>query len=128
MDNDVIRLVFDVVLGGGWLYQWINMRSLKKKTRAEALQVEMELGKSYVDEYSKNIVEPLKEKVTELGKDINGLKRELARLRKAINKTNSCQWVDSCPVVRELQNTEESTEGARANAEGGYQRDIFTQS
>ena len=116
--------MFETLLGGGLLVSIVTLRSTKKKSNAEALQAEMELGKSYVEEYSKNIVEPLKEKVTELGKDINGLKRELARLRKAINKTNSCQWIDSCPVVRELQNGEANADEQHA---GNCQGNIFAE-
>ncbi|MGP1514455.1 MAG: hypothetical protein ACTTJH_00660 [Bacteroidales bacterium] len=95
------------------------LRSNRKQARAKALQAEMELGKSYVDEYSKNIVEPIKEEVITLRKDINGLKREIARFRRAVNKANGCQWVDSCPVVRELQTSEnDNTEGANRNDQG----------
>lgn len=106
MNVEWLRLLFEVVLGGGWIVSVMTIRSTRKKGRAEALQAEMELGRSYVEEFTKNIAEPLKEKVNDLEKAANGLKRETARLRKAINKTNNCQWVDSCPVVRELQNTE----------------------
>lgn len=116
MNTEALRILFEVVLGGGWLYNVALLRSNKKKATAEALKAEMELGKNYVDEYSKNIVEPMKEEIITLRKDINGLKREIARFRRAVNKTNGCQWVDSCPVVRELQNTENDTNEASTNA------------
>ncbi len=105
MNGDIVRIIFEVILGGGWIVSLFTLRSTRKKSRAEALQAEMELGKNYVEEFTENIVNPLKEKVKDLENATNGLKREMARLRKAINKTNSCQWVDSCPVVRELQDT-----------------------
>lgn len=104
--QETVRLLFEVILGGGWLVSLVTLRATRKKQTAEALNAEMELGKSCVQEFTKNIAEPLKAKVNDLEKAVDGLKRETARLRKAINKTNNCQWVDSCPVVRELQNTE----------------------
>lgn len=104
--QETVRLLFEVILGGGWLVSLVTLRATRKKQTAEALNAEMELGKSYVQEFTKNIAEPLKAKVNDLEKAVDGLKRETARLRKAINKTNNCQWVDSCPVIRELQNTE----------------------
>lgn len=115
---EVVRIVLEVVLGGGFIVTVATIKATKKKSRAEALQAEMELGKSYVAEFTQNIVEPLKTEVSELKKDINGLKRELARLRKAINKTNNCEWVDSCPVVRELQSSERE-ESLRGDNEQG---------
>lgn len=68
MNLEWVRLVFEVILGGGWVLSLINLRSTKKKSRAEALQAEMELGKSYVEEFTKNIAEPLKEKVYDFEK------------------------------------------------------------
>lgn len=122
MDLDVIRILFEVILGGGWLISLLTLRSTRKKSRAEALQAEMELGRNYVEEFTENIVNPMKEKVKDLENATNGLKREMARLRKAINKTNSCQWVDSCPVVRELQ---DATAGdTTANEQAGLFDDM----
>ena len=123
MNIEVLRILFEVILGGGWLYNVALLRSNRKKATAEALKAEMELGKNYVDEYSKNIVEPMKEEMVTLRKDINGLKREIARFRRAVNKANGCQWVDSCPVVRELQNTENDTNETNTNS--NYQAGIF---
>ncbi len=119
MNGEIIRIIFEVILGGGWIVSLFTLRSTRKKSRAEALQAEMELGKNYVEEFTENIVNPLKEKVKDLENATNGLKREMARLRKAINKTNSCQWVDSCPVVRELQDTSNSDTAATPNEQAG---------
>lgn len=120
MEIEVIRIIFEVVLGGGWIVSLVNLRSTKKKSRAEALQAEMELGKQYVEEFTENIVVPLKEKVKQLETSVNGLKREMARLRKAINKSSSCQYVDTCPVAMELQ---KSAEDDRARNESESEAD-----
>lgn len=120
MEIEVIRIIFEVVLGGGWIVSLVNLRSTKKKSRAEALQAEMELGKQYVEEFTENIVVPLKGKVKQLETSVNGLKREMARLRKAINKSSSCQYVDTCPVAMELQ---KSAEDDRARNESESEAD-----
>ena len=46
------------------------------------------------------VVEPLK-------KEINAIRREMARLRKAVEKVSVCPHSADCPVRRELQGSEE---------------------
>ena len=103
---EIISLIANLVLSGGLIETLVTIKSVRKKGNIEASQADMEQSKSYVDEFTKNIVEPMKDKVNDLERVASGLKRELARLRKAINKANSCQWLDSCPVVRELQSSD----------------------
>lgn len=104
---EVISLLINVVLGGGLIVTLVTIKSTKKKADTESKQAEMELGKMYVEEFTKNIVLPLKEefneKVKQLNKDIDALTKELARFRKAINKTKDCPGVANCPALNELQ-------------------------
>ncbi|MEG2163111.1 MAG: hypothetical protein RRY55_01325 [Bacteroidales bacterium] len=45
------------------------------------------------------IVEPLKN-------EINGLRKDVRRLNRAIEKVKDCGYSDNCPVCRELQNND----------------------
>lgn len=83
---EIISLIANLVLSGGLIVTLVTIKSVRKKGNIEASQADMELSKSYVDEFTKNIVEPMKDKVNDLDRVASGLKREMARLRKAINK------------------------------------------
>ncbi len=50
------------------------------------------------------IVEPLK-------KEITSLRREIAALKRAVQKANSCKYHDGCPVLHDIQAQAEVTEG-----------------
>jgi len=103
MLSEVISLLINVVLSGGLIVTLVTIRSTRKKAQTEEKQAEMDLSKTYVEEFNKNIVKPLNDKVEELSNETTGLKRELSRFRKAIEKSKNCPYVASCPVERELQ-------------------------
>lgn len=44
--------------------------------------------------------------VTPLKKEINNLRRDVDKFRKAVEKIPSCDYADSCPVSRQLQKYE----------------------
>ena len=96
---EIISLIANLVLSGGLIVTLVTIKSVRKKGNIAASQADMEQSKSYVDEFTKNIVEPMKDKVNDLERVASGLKREMARLRKAINKANSCQWLDSGRII-----------------------------
>lgn len=75
---EIISLIANLVLSGGLIVTLVTIKSVRKKGDIEASQADMELSKSYVDEYTKNIVEPMKDKVNDLERVASGLKREMA--------------------------------------------------
>ncbi len=92
---------------------WVNSKILRQKYDIEIgnLRAEMEtklsaVKKSELDNVREaseilmdNIVKPLKTEIQYLRKDVG-------KFRKAIEKIPSCPMADSCPVSRELLNAE----------------------
>lgn len=103
---ETISVIGNLVLGGGLIVTLATLRSARKKAAAESESEYMELSKVYVDEFQANIVSPLKQTLDENKKEMASLKREMARLRKAIEKSTSCDYSGDCPVRRELQKLE----------------------
>ena len=104
------------VLGGGVVALVIGVLTLKakvKKAYAEAEQANADAEKSKAEAETvridnaenatrilvENIVKPLKDELNETRKDFLATKREMARLRKAIDNANSCKHREHCPVL-----------------------------
>ena len=86
---------------------WLTAKLLRKKyeaeveaSKAETRGDELENVKNGMSILMEQVVEPLK-------KEINAIRKELARLRRAVEKVNNCPHVAACPVRIELQRAEE---------------------
>jgi hypothetical protein len=66
-----------------------------------------------------NIVKPLTEELNETRKEIGSIKREVARLRKAIDGANSCRYNSDCPVLERMRVTSKERDGIKARANIG---------
>ena len=111
--------VMNLVLGGGLvatLIAIITLKSTVREARAKAEKATAEAETVRIDNAEHatrilidNIVEPLKDELNATRKDLQATKREMARLRKAIDTANSCRHHDDCPVLyglRELPKAE----------------------
>lgn len=102
--------IFNFVLGGSLLVTVIGIVTLRatvRKANAEAEKAKADAETVRIDNAEHatrilvdNIVEPLKEELNGTRKDLMATKREMARLRKAIDTANSCKHHDDCPVLR----------------------------
>lgn len=95
------------------LSSWLTAVLLRKKYNVEIEQLKVQITATQTDTKGdeldnvrkgisilmEDIVEPLK-------KEINAIRRELARFRKALEKGNDCKHYDLCPIRNELQYTE----------------------
>jgi hypothetical protein len=72
----------------------------EKKAEAEAEAVEIDNDEKAAKIMLDYVVEPLK-------KEITAIRREISKLRKAVEKANECAYSNDCPVRRELQKKEE---------------------
>lgn len=105
MDNmvfDYLSLVLNLLLGGGLIMNIRSLRTMKhdiERAKQDTKAQEIENERSAMDTMKTYIVQPIKI-------EINGLRREMARLRKAIDKIKSCAYSDNCPVSAELQRSE----------------------
>lgn len=105
--------IINLVLGGGLVATVaavITMKSTVRKAKAEAEKALADAEAVRIDNTEKatrilieNIVNPLKEELNETRKDLNATKREMARLRKAIDDANSCRYSDDCPVLKRMR-------------------------
>ena len=105
--------ILNWALGGGLVATLVALMTLKPtvmkaKSDAEKAIAEAERAKADAETVRitnteqatrvliENIVEPLK-------KELNATRREMSRLRKALNQANACDFNADCPVLRELR-------------------------
>lgn len=115
--------ILNVVLGGslvGAIISIVTIRSALKKARAEAEKALAEADTVKITNTEQatriliqNIVEPLKEELNETRKDLNATKREMARLRKAIDDANSCKYSADCPVLQRMRFSPKDRDGGK---------------
>ena len=121
--------ILNVVLGGslvGAIISIMTIRSALKKARAEAERALAEADTVKITNTEQatrilveNIVNPLVEELNETRKEIAANRRETARLRKAIDGANSCDYRAECPVLDRLRNTPKERDGIKARANIG---------
>ena len=94
---DISAIVLAVIgMVSGWWTWFLDRRKHRQEVegmRAENALKDFELAKRYVDEFDKNIAEPLQ-------RDVRELRNEVNRLKDAIEKVNDCPYRDNCPVRR----------------------------
>lgn len=113
--------ILNLLLGGGLMGAIIgivSIRSALKKARADAERAVAESDTVKITNTEQatrilieNIVEPLKEELNETRKEISATKREMARLRKAIDSANSCRYSADCPVLERMRYDPKECEG-----------------
>ena len=122
--------ILNVVLGGslvGALISIVTIRSALKKARAEAEKALAEADTVKITNTEQatrilveNIVKPLTEELNETRKEIGSIKREVARLRKAIDGANNCRYNSDCPVLERMRVT--SKDGDHPHRQRGSPR------
>ena len=120
--------ILNVVLGGslvGAIISIVTIRSALKKARAEAEKALAEADTVKITNTEQatriliqNIVEPLKIELNETRKDLNATKREMARLRKAIDDANSCKYSADCPVLKRMRFSPKERDGGKPGTGG----------
>ena len=118
--------MLNVVLGGGLvgaLISIVTIRSALKKARAEAEKALAEADGVKITNTEQatrilveNIVKPLTEELNETRKEIGSVKREVARLRKAIDGANSCRYNADCPVLERMRVTSKERDDSKPRA------------
>ena len=111
--------VMNLVLGGGLvatIIAIITLKSTVREAKAEKATAEAETVRIDNTEHAtriliENIVEPLKEELNENRKALQATRREMARLRKAIDTANSCRHHDDCPVLYGMREYSKEQDG-----------------
>ena len=86
-------------------------RAKAEKATAEAETVRIDNTEHATRILIENIVEPLKEELNENRKALQATRREMARLRKAIDTANSCRHHDDCPVLYGMREYSKEQDG-----------------
>lgn len=121
MSSEIITLIVSSLTAtisaplGAWL--GAKLQSQKYKTEIDSLRAEVQKKLAGVkDSELENVrkandilVEGI---VTPLKKEINSLRRDVDKFRKAVEKIPSYAHADNCPVSRQLQKLEDRDNGA----------------
>ena len=126
MSGDILTILMPFLTAtvAGPLGAWIGskLQGAKYKTEIDSLRAEVQnklagVKNSELDNVRKandilveSIVQPLK-------KEINSLRRDVDKFRKAVEKIPSCSYADNCPVSRQLQKLEADSDSKRADTE-----------
>lgn len=118
----------NIVLGGGLVAAVAAIATLRatvRKANAEAEKAVADAETVRVDNAEhatrvlvENIVKPLREELNETRKYLEAAKREMARLRKAIDTANSCRHHDDCPVLIGMREQPKERGRARERRDG----------
>lgn len=97
MDWTTIILAVLTLLGGcGWLVDHKSHKAKIEGLKKDNEQKDMQLAKTYVDEFRENVAKPLQT-------EVKGLRRNVKQLTNAVEKINDCDYRSQCPVRIELQ-------------------------
>ena len=92
MDWTAVAVGLMTLLGGcAWFVEGRKHKPTANGMKADYRLKNMELGQMYVEQFEKNIAEPLRREVRELREEVNELRHELENVKKC-----ACYCVD-CP-------------------------------
>ena len=94
--TSIILGLMTLVGGCGWVVNHRKYKQEVKHLEGENRQLYMDLAKEYVEEFRKNIGEPLQQEVGEL-------RKEVKELKDAVEGVNDCPYRDECPVRDKLR-------------------------
>lgn len=98
-----------VAMGTGWIKSWIEQKKYiqeVEKLKAEVQAAKTNTRSNELDNVKKAMEILMDEVVEPLKTEINAIRKELGKFRRAVEKANSCRLADGCPVRRELQYSE----------------------
>lgn len=117
--------ILTVAIGAGGFKMYIDRRKYiqeveKLKAEVQAAQVntrgrELENVQKAMQILMDEIVEPLKQ-------EINAIRKELGKLRRAVEKANGCRFSADCPVRSELQKPEKTGDDHFSRQPAGRQK------
>lgn len=117
-----ISEILNIILGGGTIGLLVGVLTLKatirkahaeaEKAKADAETIHITNAENATRILVENIVKPLKEELNATRKDLQSTKREMARLRKAVEAAADCPHSDNCPVRFKLRDNTKDAEGS----------------
>ena len=92
----LVSVILNLLLTGSNIVTLVTLRSQRAKAAEEARSLAIDNDKKVSEMVNEYFVEPLK-------KEITALRREMLRLRKAIEKIPECPHAAECPVKESLK-------------------------
>lgn len=118
--------ILNILLGGGFIALLVSVITLKatvrkanadaEKAKAEAETVNITNTENATRILIENIVKPLKEELHATRKDLQSTKREMARLRKAVETAAGCPHSAYCPVLFKLRDNQKDSDGTEGDS------------
>lgn len=109
---EYMRLVCGIltaVIGAGGFKMYIDRRKYiqeVEKLKADVRAAQVNTRGSELDNVQKAMQILMDEIVEPLKQEINAIRKELGKLRRAVEKANNCRFIANCPVRSELQKPE----------------------
>lgn len=120
--------ILNILLGGGLLALVVGVITLKATVRkananaehakADAESVRITNTENATRILVENIVKPLKEELNATRTEMASTKREMARLRKAVEAATGCPHSDGCPVLLKLRDNQKDADGGDPDGSG----------
>ena len=88
--TSIILGVLTLLGGCGWFVEGRKHREIARLLNADHKLKEMELGQLYVEQFEKNIAEPLRRDVRELREKVDKLTEELEHVKKNVCYRAGC--------------------------------------
>lgn len=114
--NTLIAILSAVSLAelAGLITAIVMLRPNRKKGMEEAQRLHAEARQAEIENEERmsailmtNIVAPLQAELKRLRETVDGLYREVERLKRAVNKANTCRHKEDCPVLKRLREEKE---------------------
>jgi hypothetical protein len=116
---EILKLIcgiLTVAIGAGGFKMYIDRRKYiqeVEKLKAEVQDARVNTRSSELDNVRKAMQILMDEIVEPLKQEINAIRKELAKLRRVVEKANTCRYSANCPVRNELQKSDKSGEEYR---------------
>lgn len=101
--TEIVLGLFTLLSTCGWFVSGRKHRQEIQSLKADNRIKDMQLAQIYVEQFEKNIAEPLRREVRELRDEIKELKNALERGKECIHR-------DNCPIVERVRNKQAGDE------------------
>ena len=105
----IIASVVTALPIGAWLSSWIlksKYRSEVDQLKAQVEQLRSNTKATEIDNLKRAMEIIMAQFVEPLNKELNALRKELSRFRRAVEKIPTCPHAANCPISDELQRQE----------------------
>ena len=106
---EIVSIILNLVLGGGFIVTVFTLKQERLKASANAKKAEAESAELDNEEKAAQIL--MEQVVKPLKTELNGVRRELKGLKKAVESIKDCPHSDACPVRERMRNEQTAGTG-----------------